>query len=98
MPGPYGNEHLWTFIRFAGSENPFTDVFALLTDCGVIDSASSFGNPRQAKQSVDELVTCLAEVDQDMALAVLVELTTRTLAYRAQGRYPVDRAQDVLRS
>ncbi|MFG2059567.1 hypothetical protein ACGFI9_36700 [Micromonospora sp. NPDC048930] len=97
LPGPYGNEHLWTFIRFAGSENPFTDVFAFPIDCGVIDSASLFGNPRQAPQSVDELAACLAEVNQDMALAVLVELTTRTLAYRAQGRYPVDKAQDVFK-
>ncbi|MFI7517041.1 hypothetical protein ACIBVK_26465 [Micromonospora echinofusca] len=97
LPGPYGNEHLWTFIRLAGSENPSTDVFAFLIDCGVIDSASSLGNPRQAPQSVDELTACLAEVNQDMALAVLLGVTTRTLAYRAQGRYPVYKAQDVFK-
>ncbi|PWR14399.1 MULTISPECIES: hypothetical protein [Micromonospora] len=72
-------------------------MFTFLIDCGVIDSASSFDGPPQAPQGVDQLAACLAEVDQDMALAVLVEMTTRTLAYHAQGRYPVDKAQDVFK-
>ncbi|MEV0430557.1 hypothetical protein [Micromonospora sp. NPDC050495] len=64
-PGTYGNAHLWTLIGFAGGEDPFTRVFAFLADCGVIDSASSFGGPPQAPQHAEELAVCLAEVDQE---------------------------------
>lgn len=95
LPGPYGNEHLWTLIGFADGEDPFTGVFAFLADCGVIDWASSFGGPPQAPQDAEELALWLAEVDQDAALAVLVGMTSRTLAYGVRGRYPVDKAQDV---
>jgi len=82
-------------IGFADGEDPFTGVFAFLADCGVIDWASSFGGPPQAPQDAEELALWLAEVDQDAALAVLVGMTSRTLAYGVRGRYPVDKAQDV---
>ncbi|WP_328852214.1 hypothetical protein OG994_03995 [Micromonospora globbae] len=95
LPGPYGNAHLWTLIGFAGGEDLFTGVFAFLADCGVIDSARSFGGPPQAPQDAEELAVCLAQVDQDGALAVLVGMVSRTLAYGVRGRYPVDKAQDV---
>lgn len=95
LPGPYGNEHLWTLIELAGGDNPLTDVFAFLVGSGVIDSAGPFGDPPRAPQDVDELATCLMKVDQDTALAVLVGMTSRTLAYGVRGRYPVDKAQDV---
>ncbi|MER5338582.1 hypothetical protein [Micromonospora sp. NPDC002717] len=82
-------------IGLAGGEDPFAGVFAFLADCGVIDSASSFGGSPQAPQNAEELAVCLAEVDQDAALAVLRGMTSRTLAYGVRGRYPVDKAQDV---
>lgn len=95
LPGPYGNEHLWTLIGFTGGEDPFPGVFAFLAGCGVIDSASSFGGPPQAPQNAEELAVRLAEVDQDAVLAILVGMTSRTLAYGVRGRYPADKAQDV---
>jgi hypothetical protein len=95
LPGPYGNEPLWTLTGFAGAEDPFTGVFAFLAHCGVIDSASSSGGPLQAPQDVEELAVRLEEVDQEVAFAVLVGMTSRTLAYRVPGRYPVDKARDV---
>lgn len=93
LPGPYGNGHLWTFIGFVAGEGPFTDVFAFLIDCGVITSAGPSGGPPQAPRDVEELAVRLREVDPDAALAVLVGMTSCTLAYRMPGRYPVDRAQ-----
>lgn len=95
LPGSYGNGHLWAWIRFADGEDPFAYVFTFLSDCGVIDSASSFGGPGQACQDGEELAACLTEVDQDAVFAVLVGMVSRTLAYGVRGRYPVDKAQDV---
>ena len=70
-------------------------MFAFLADCGVIDSASSFGGPPQVPQDAEELAVCLAEVDRDAAVAMLVGMTSRTLAYDMRGRYSADKAQDV---
>lgn len=95
LPGPYGNEHLWTLIGFASGENPFTNVFAFLNACDVIDPASSFGGAPQAPQDAEELAARMAEVNQDAAFAVLVGMTSRTLAYRVRGRYPVHNAEAV---
>jgi hypothetical protein len=95
LPGPYGNEHLWTLIELAGGEDPSTDVFPFLSGCRVIDPASSFGGAPQAPQNADEVAACLAEVEQDTALTVLVGMTSRTLAYSTRGRYPAGKAQDV---
>ncbi|MFY1593201.1 hypothetical protein [Micromonospora sp. WMMD737] len=70
-------------------------MFATMADWGVIDSASAFGGPPQAPQDADELAACLAEVDREAAVAMLVGMTSRTLAYGLRGRYPVDKARDV---
>jgi hypothetical protein len=52
-------------------------------------------SPVQAPQDVPQLHDRLSELDQDAALAVLVETSSQTLAYRMKGRYSEGKAQEV---
>jgi hypothetical protein len=63
-------------------------VFAFLKDCGVLDSASRFGDPPQAPQNAAELSHHMSEVDRDAALAVLAKVAWRTLACRVGRGVP----------
>ncbi|MGS2619451.1 hypothetical protein ACVCAH_33810 [Micromonospora sp. LZ34] len=98
LPGPYGNGHLWTLIRFADTEDPFPTAFAFLTDCDVIGSGSTYATASQAPQDAAELSARMDEVDQNAAVTVLVGMTARTLAYGTPGRYPSKQAQDLFRT
>jgi hypothetical protein len=95
LPGPYGNEHLWTLIAYSDHEDPFADVHTFIADCRVIDSVSSGGRPPQAPQNAKQLAAVMDEVDRDAAVSVLVAMTSRTLAYRAAGHYTDDKAREV---
>jgi hypothetical protein len=96
LPGPYGNEHLWTLVHaLDDGDDPADQVFAFLRDRGVIDSANRFGDAAQAPQNTVQLRPLLRQVDQREAIEVLVGMTSTTLAYRVAGRYAADRARQV---
>ncbi|MDO3704045.1 hypothetical protein Q3W71_20470 [Micromonospora sp. C28SCA-DRY-2] len=98
LPGPYGNGQLWTVIRHADTSDPFPDAFALLTGVGVLDAGGPNGMPPQAPQDAAQLSARMSEASQEVALAVLIGMSSRTLAYGAPGRYPEERARDVFRT
>lgn len=88
LPGPYGNEYMWTLVRpLDHGDDPADAVFAFLQDCGVIDSANRFGDAPQAPQDAAQLRPLLSHVDENEAVEVLVAMTSTTLAYRVAGRY-----------
>jgi hypothetical protein len=96
LPGPYGNEHLWTLVHALDhGDDPADQVFAFLQDCGVIDSANRFGDAAQAPQNAAQLRPLLRHVGQNEAIDVLVRMTSTTLAYRVAGRYAPDKARQV---
>lgn len=96
LPGPYGNEYMWTLVRTLDhGGDPADAVFAFLQDCGVMDSANRFGDAAQAPQNVAQLRPLLRHVDQNEAIEVLVGMTSTTLAYRVAGRYAADKARQV---
>nr|WP_200209600.1 hypothetical protein [Micromonospora veneta] len=95
LPGPYGNEHLWTLVDVLDGVDVFDRAFAFLLECAVVDSVSGSGCPPQAPQDAAQLRYRLSELDQDAALAVLVETASRTLAYGMKGRYSESKAQEV---
>nr|WP_239542203.1 hypothetical protein [Micromonospora terminaliae] len=95
LAGPYGNEHLWTFVDVLDGVEMFDKVFAFLGECGVVDSVSRFGSPPQAPQNAAQLHGRLSELDQETALAVLVGISSVTLAYQTKGRYSEGRAREL---
>ena len=95
LPGPYGNEHLWTHIAYSDHEDPFADVHAFITDCGVVDSGGAGGRPSLAAQNAMALAGVMDEVGQDTAVSALVAISSRTLAYGSRGRYTEDKAREV---
>ncbi|MDG4807178.1 hypothetical protein O7634_10500 [Micromonospora sp. WMMD1120] len=98
LPGPYGNGQLWTVIRSTDTSDPFPDAFAFLTSVGVMDAGGPNGTPPQAPQDAAQLSVRMSEASQHVALDLLIGMTSRTLAYGARGRYPEERARDVLRA
>ncbi|MFG2168564.1 hypothetical protein [Micromonospora chersina] len=95
LPGPYGNERLWTLVDVLDGADVFDRAFAFLQECAVVDSVSRSGHPPKAPQDAAQLRDRLAELDQEAALSVLVETSSETLAYRMKGRYPKVKAREV---
>lgn len=95
LPGPYGNERLWTLVDVLDGVDVFDRTFAFLQECAVLDSVSRFGRPPQGPQDAAQLHDRLSELDQEVALAVLVETTSETLAYRMKGRYSEGTTREV---
>ncbi|WP_433313308.1 hypothetical protein [Micromonospora chersina] len=95
LPGPYGNEQLWTLVNVLDGAGVFDRVFAFLQECAVVDSVSRSGHPPQAPQDAAQLQDRLSELDQEAALSVLVETSSETLAYRTKGRYSKVKAREV---
>ncbi|MGK5675649.1 hypothetical protein ACSNOB_22740 [Micromonospora sp. URMC 106] len=97
LPGPYGNGQLWTLIRSIDTSDPFL-AFAFLTGAAVVDAGGPTGAPPQAPQDAAQLSARMSEASQDIAYALLIGMTSRTLAYGARDRYSQERAGDVFRA
>lgn len=90
LPGPYGNEYLWTLIRPTERGEPFVEVHGFLAACGVLDRADEdvdwMGDEQQPPQDPAALAEILHEVDAATAVETLVGLSTVTLAYDVKRR------------
>nr|WP_230417207.1 hypothetical protein [Micromonospora tarapacensis] len=98
LSGPYGNGHLWTLIRSTDASDPFPDAFAFLTGAAVLDAGGPAGAPPQAPQDAAQLSARMSEASQDVASALLIGMTSRTLAYGTRRRYSQERAGELFRA
>lgn len=94
LPGPLGNGEMAVWVEHADRDAMPQVVFDHIQMSGLHDKWYP-ELPVNVPETATEMMSRLDQVDEHTAAELFVGLTTRTLAYRARGRYDETKAREV---
>ena len=99
LPGALGNGQVLAWVNPGNAESMPEQVFALIDGAHrLLERWGPGGGGDGIPVDAADLKTKLSEVDEGTAAQVLVWALSTTMAYGAGGRYPEEKAQDLVKT